>query len=75
LDENGFASDADLSAATWSALYPDAAGRIRAWATGRVHNPSDIMVSFRLGYFYGTGSFNYLATLAGTHCRGDISAA
>ena len=67
LDEKGFASDTDLFAATWSALYPDAAGRIRAWATGGVRNPSDIMVSFRPGYFYGNGSFNYLVTLAGTH--------
>jgi len=67
LDGKGFASDADLFAATWSALYPDAAGRIRAWATGGVRNPSDIMVSFRPGYFYGKGSFNYLVTLAGTH--------
>jgi hypothetical protein len=67
LDENGFASDSDLFEATWSALYPDAAGRIRAWATGGVRNASDIMVSFRRGYFYGNGSFNYLVTLAGTH--------
>ena len=67
LDGKGFASDADLFAATWSALYPDAAGRIRAWATGGVRNASDIMVSFRPGYFYGKGSFNYLVTLAGTH--------
>ena len=67
LDENGFASDAALFAATWSVLYPDAAGRIRAWATGGVRNASDIMVSFRPGYFYGNGSFNYLVTLAGTH--------
>jgi len=67
LDEEGFASDADLFAATSSALYPDAAGRIRAWATGGVRNPSDIMVSFRPGYFYGKGSFEYLVTLAGTH--------
>src|SRR5205085_4691656 len=42
-------------------------GRIRAWATGGVLNASDIMVSFRPGYFYGNGSFNYLVTLAGTH--------
>lgn len=67
LDGKGFASDADLFAATWWALYPDAAGRIRAWATGGVRNPSDIMVSFRPGYFYGNGSFEYLVTLAGTH--------
>jgi hypothetical protein len=25
------------------------------------------MVSFRPGYFYGKGSFNYLVTLVGTH--------
>jgi len=67
LDGQGFASDADLFAATSSALYPDAAGRIHAWATSGVRNPSDIMVSFRPGYFYGNGSFNYLVTLAGTH--------
>jgi hypothetical protein len=67
LDGAGFASDADLFAATSSALYPDAAGRIHAWATGGVRNPSDIMVSFRPGYFYGKGSFEYLVTLAGTH--------
>jgi len=29
-----------------------------------VRNASDIMVSFRPGYFYGNGSFNYLVTLA-----------
>jgi hypothetical protein len=67
LDAKGFASDADVFAATSLALYPDAAGRIRAWATGGVRNPSDIMVSFRPGYFYGKGSFNYLVTLVGTH--------
>ena len=67
LDGKGFASDADLFAATSSALYPDAAGRIRAWATGGVRNPSNIIVSFRPGYFYGAGSFQYLVTLAGTH--------
>jgi hypothetical protein len=67
LDGEGFASDADLFAATSSALYPDAAARIRAWATGGVRNLSDIMVSFRPGYFYGNGSFQYMVTLAGTH--------
>jgi hypothetical protein len=68
LDGNGFASDADLFAATASAHFPDAAGRIRGWAIGDgVRNPSDILVSFRPGYFYGAGSFEYLVTIAGTH--------
>jgi hypothetical protein len=68
LDRNGFASDGDLFAATSSAHFPDAAGRIRGWAIGGgVRNPSDIMVSFRPGYFYGEGSFEYLVTIAGTH--------
>ncbi len=75
LDENGFASDEDLFAATWSAHYPDAASRIRTWATGSgVRNPSDIMVSFRPGYFYGAGSFQHLVTLAGTHGGMESSA-
>ena len=67
LDGEGFASDADLFAATSSAHYPDAAGRIRAWATGEVANPSNVIVSLRPGYFYGAESFQYLVSLAGTH--------
>jgi hypothetical protein len=68
LDSKGFASDADLFAATSSAHFPDAAARIHGWATGaEVRNPSDIIVSFRPGYFYGEGSFEYLVTIAGTH--------
>ena len=68
LDGNGFGSDADLFAATSSAHFPDPAARIRGWAIGDgVRNPSDIMVSFRPGYFYGAGAFEDLVTIAGTH--------
>jgi hypothetical protein len=68
LDRNDFASAADLFAATSSAHFPDAAGRIRGWAIGDgVRNPSNIIMSFRPGYFYGAGSFEYLVTIAGTH--------
>lgn len=67
-NSDGFVSDADLFAATSTAYFPDAAGRIRHWASGDgVRNPSDIMVSFRPGYFYGEGAFEHIVTLAGTH--------
>jgi hypothetical protein len=67
-DSDGFISDADLFAATATSYFPDAAGRIRYWASGAgVQNPSDIMVSFRPGYFYGEGAFEHIVTLAGTH--------
>jgi hypothetical protein len=67
LDAQGFAADSDLFAATSLAHYPDAAARIRLWATGGVRNRANIMVSLRPGYFHGSGAFNYLVTLDSTH--------
>jgi hypothetical protein len=67
-ESDGFVSDADLFNATSTSYFPDAAARIRHWARGGgIRNPSDIMVSFRPGYFYGEGAFEHIVTLAGTH--------
>jgi hypothetical protein len=67
LDADGFASDADLFAATSLAAFPDPAGRIRAWATSHVQNPADIVVSLKPGYYHGIESFGHVVSLAGTH--------
>jgi hypothetical protein len=67
LDEQGFAADADLFAATSLTHFPDAAARIRAWATGGVQQRSNIMVSLRPGYFHGAKTFNDILTLVSTH--------
>jgi len=67
LAPDGSASDADLFAATWSGPYPDAAARIRTWATNHVQNPANILVSLKPGYFYGAGVFQHIVTLTGTH--------
>ena len=47
LANDGTASDADLFAATPTARYPDAAARIRDWATNHVQNRADILVSLK----------------------------
>jgi hypothetical protein len=67
LDAAGFAADADLFATTTPAQFPDAASRIREWATGGVRNPANVMVSLRPGYFHGSGAFQYVVTLDSTH--------
>jgi hypothetical protein len=67
LDAEGFASDADLFAATSSAVFPDSAARIRAWATNHVRNSADILVSLKPGYYHGVPSFGHVVSLAGTH--------
>lgn len=65
--EDGSAGDADLLAATASARYPDASQRIREWATNHVRNRSDIAVSLKPGYFYGSGLFQHIVRLESTH--------
>ncbi len=67
LDDQDFAADADLFAATSLTHFPDAAARIRAWATGGVQQRSNIMVSLRPGYFHGAETFNDILTLVSTH--------
>ncbi len=67
LDADGFASDADLWSATALAANPDAAARIRGWATDEVRNRADILVSLAPGYYHGAGIFPYIVDLAGTH--------
>lgn len=65
--ENGWARDADLFAATATAWYPDAAARIRGWATNHVQNPSDLMVSLKPGWYQGRSFFDFAVTMRGTH--------
>lgn len=67
LATDGSAGDANLFAATWASSYPDAAARIRTWATNHVQNPANILVSLKLGYFYGAGIFQHIVTFNGTH--------
>jgi hypothetical protein len=67
LDADGFASDADLFAATSLASFPDPAARIRAWTMNQVRNPADILVSLKPGYYHGIESFRHIVNLAGTH--------
>ncbi len=67
LDAQGFASDADLFAATSLAVFPDAAARIRVWATNHVRNRADIIVSLKPGYYHGAAALGHVVTLAGTH--------
>ncbi len=67
LDSTGYATDEDLFAATASSFYPDAAARIRGWATGHVRAPSDILISFRPGYHHGPGFLSGIVKLVGTH--------
>lgn len=63
----GPANDADLFAATWAGRYPDAAARIRDWATNHVQNRANILVSLKPGYFYGAGIFQHIVRFTGTH--------
>ena len=74
LDEAGFASDADLFAATSLALLPDSAARIRLWATNHVRNRADIVVSLKPGYYHGAASLGHAVDLAGTHGGLETSA-
>ena len=67
LAADGSASDADLFAATWDTHYPDAAGRLRDWATNHVQNRANILISFQPGYYHGAGIFERMVSLAGTH--------
>ena len=67
VSSDGSASDEDLFLATWNLKYPDAAARIRDWATNHVQNRADILVSLKLGYFHGAGVFTYVVDFAGTH--------
>jgi len=67
LDADGFASDADLFAATSLASFPDPAARIRAWTMNQVRNPADVLVSLKPGYYHGIESFRHIVNLAGTH--------
>jgi len=66
-------ADADLFGATWSGPYPDAAARIRDWATNHVQNPSNLLISLKPGYFHGKGSFQHMVKFAGTHGALDAS--
>jgi hypothetical protein len=65
--DDGWARDADLFAATSLAWYPDAAARIRGWATNHVQNPSDLIVSLKPGWYQGKSFFDFAVTMRGTH--------
>jgi hypothetical protein len=67
LDADGFAADADLFAAAPLGDFPDAAARIRGWATNHVQNRADILVSLRRGYYHGRPWFGQVVQLTGTH--------
>ncbi len=67
LGADSSASDADLFAATLAARYPDAASRLRDWATNHVQNRANILVSLKPGYFYGAGVFQHIVSFTGTH--------
>jgi len=66
-DAEGWVADADLFAATRDHVYPDAARRLRQWATNHVANRADVAVSLKPGYHYGSGTFGRIVTLRGTH--------
>ncbi len=67
LDAASRAADADLFAATARARLPDAAARIRTWAVNHVQNPSEIAVSLKPGRYQGSGIFQKIVTMEGTH--------
>lgn len=67
LAPDGSASDEELFQGTVFARYPDAAARIRDWATGNVRNRAPILVSLRPGYFHGKSVFQHLVRFSGTH--------
>jgi hypothetical protein len=67
VDAEGWMADADLFAAIREHVYPDAARRLRGWATNHVKNRADVGVSFKPGYHYGSGTFGRIVTLRGTH--------
>jgi hypothetical protein len=67
VDSDGWVSDGDLFAATREHVYPDAARRLREWATNHVANRADVVVSLKPGYHYGSGAFSRLVRLRGTH--------
>jgi hypothetical protein len=66
-DGEGWVADAEWFAATRDHVYPDAARRLREWATNHVANRADVVVSLKPGYHYGSGAFSRLVTLRGTH--------
>lgn len=67
VDGEGWVADADLFAATHEHVYPDAARRLRQWATNHVANRADVVVNLKPGYHYGSGTFSRIVTLRGTH--------
>jgi hypothetical protein len=67
LAPDGSASDAELFEETTFAPYPDAAARIRDWATDHVRNRAPILVSLRPGFFYGKNAFQHIVRFSGTH--------
>jgi hypothetical protein len=67
LGADGSAGDADVFAATLEARYPDAASRLRDWATDHVQNRANVLVSLQPGYFHGAGVFQHIVNFKGTH--------
>jgi len=67
VDAEGWVADADLFAATREHVFPDAARRLWQWATNHVANRADVVVNLKPGYHYGSGTFNRIITLRGTH--------
>jgi len=67
LAADGSAGDEDLFAATWAAHDPDAAARLRDWATNHVQNRASILISFKPGFYHGAGVFQHIVSIAGTH--------
>ncbi len=70
---DGTASDADLFAATSAAHFPDAAARIRDWANNHVQNRASVIVTLKPGYFHGSGFFQHIVDITGTHGALDAS--
>lgn len=67
LEEDGSASDATLFQATADAWYTDSAARIREWTINHVQNRASIAVSLKPGYLHGSGVFDRIVNMAGTH--------
>jgi hypothetical protein len=77
LDEDGFAPDAPLFAATWRAAHPDALARVRCGLVDLVEHPAPVLFSMRDDWTFGPALTHAGAVLlggqVGTH--GALSAA
>jgi hypothetical protein len=67
LDVEGFASADDWTAATVEQIYPDPLRRICECLTDDAGHPSDVIASFREGWYVGDSSLAAWVSMVGTH--------